>query len=220
MQASAAGTIERAFAVAGAIAVLGVAPTVPAATSASPTEVLARVTGSDAAVLSYATPVHMDVRVRKILTFRMGFDGTEYFKRPDKVALDAPRVPAPGRKLFADLGTPLTWPRQYDLRVVSANGDHGPFHIEGIPKHPSGVAKMDVDVEDDPAAPLHVQWVCHDGSTVDMHITEQAFGAYELPKHAEADINTSGYKIHASIDYGPYNVNEAVADSIFSGNAR
>jgi hypothetical protein len=215
MQASAARTVGRALAVTPFIAILGVAPMIPSATSPSPTEILARVNGRDAGVSSYSVPIHVDVRVRKLLTFRMGFDGTQYFKRPDKISLDAPRIPAQGRKLFAELGTPLTWPQQYDLRLVSANGERGPYHLEGVPKQPSGIAKMQVDIDDDPSVPLHAQWLAHDGSTIDMRITQQTAGGYEFPRHAETDLNVSGYKIHASIDYGTYSVNEAIATSVF-----
>lgn len=216
MQASAAGLLTRAFAATTLVGALGAAPTIPSATTTA-TDVLARVTAGDATVTSYAVPVHMDVRVHKLFTFRFGFGGMQYFKRPDRIALDMQKIPPQGRKLFAELGTPLTWPQQYDLRLVAANGDRGPYHLEGAPKRASDVARMEVDVDGDASAPLHAQWVMHDGSTVDMHITEQAAGGYELPKHADADMSVSGYKIHASIDYGPYAVNETVADSVFAG---
>jgi hypothetical protein len=218
MQANAARSVGRALAATTLVAVLGVAPTIPSATSPSATEILARVTGRDAALTSYSVPVRMDVRVHKLLTFRMGFDGMQYYKRPDRLALEGAKIPPQGRKLFAELGTPLTWPQQYDLRLVAANGERGPYHLEGTPKHPSDVAKMSVDIDGDPSAPLHAQWLMHDGSTVDMHITEEAAGGYSFPKHADVDLNVSGYKIHASIDYGPYAVNETVADSVFAGS--
>ncbi|HYW53249.1 MAG TPA: hypothetical protein VE826_04715 [Dongiaceae bacterium] len=214
--------MRRALAVTTVVGAMGVSPalggsaTIPSAASTA-SEVLARVNAHDARVESYAVPIHIDVRVKKLLTFHFGLDGTQYFKRPSKLALDVPRVPAQGKKLFAELGTPLTWPQQYDLRLVGTNGDRGPYRLEGVPKHGGDIARMVVDVDGDPAAPLHAQWWTTDGSTVDMRITEQAAGGYELPKHAEADLNVSGTKIHASIDYGAYVVNETIADAKFGG---
>ena len=76
---------------------------------------------------------------------------------------------------------------------------------------------MLVDVDGDANAPLHVAWTTNDGGTIDMRITEQSSGGYALPKHADADMAFGGYKIHASIDYGPYALNETVADSLFAG---
>jgi len=218
MQANAARTVGRALAGTMLVAALGTAPTIPTAMTPSATEILTRVTGRDAALQSYSVPVHIDVHVRKVIMWHFGLGGMQYFKRPDRIALDVQRVPPQGRKLFAELGTPLTWPQQYDLRLVGANGDRGPYHLEGTPKAASDVTRMVVDVEGtDPAAPLHAQWWTNDGSTIDMQITEQPAGGYELPKHAEADLDITGTKIHASIDYGPYAVNEAVANSKFAG---
>jgi hypothetical protein len=221
MQAGAARSVGCALAATTTlVGALAVAPTIPAATSPTATEILARVNGRDANVASYTVPVHMDVRVHKLLTFRFGFSGTQYFKRPDRLALDMQKIPPQGRKLFAELGMPLTWSQQYDLRLVAGTGDHPAYHLEGVPKHPCDVARMQVDVDGNAAGPLHARWVMNDGSTVDMHISEEAAGGYEFPKHAEADMAFGGYKIHASIDYGPYAVNESVADSVFVASAR
>jgi hypothetical protein len=144
--------------------------------------------------------------------------GTQYYKRPDRLALDMRQIPAQYRKLFADLGTPLTWPGAYDLKLAGLNGERGPLRLEGVPRHASDIARMVVDVDGPSNAPLHVQWTTRDGGTIDMHITEEAAGGYELPRHADADMAFGGYKIHASIDYGPYSVNEAVADAVFGGS--
>jgi hypothetical protein len=218
MQASAARPIRGAIAVVTFVAALGAAPTIPPATGPTATDVLARVTERDALLDSYTVPVHMDIRVHKLLTFHIGLNGTQYYKRPDRLALDIRQIPVPYRKLFADLGTPLTWPGAYDLKLVGANGERGPFRLEGVPRHPSDVARMVIDVDGPANAPLHAQWTMRDGGTIDMRITEESAGGYELPRHADADMAFGGFKIHASIDYGPYSVNEAVADTVFGGS--
>ena len=218
MQASAARSVGCAFAAAATLAgTLGASAPAPVA---APTvaEVLARFTGRDAALQSYTVPVHIDVRVHKLLTFRFGLDGTQSFKRPAHLLLDVQRIPPQGRKLFAELGTPLTWPQQYDLHLVSGNAERGAYRLEGVPKHTGQVARMVLDVDADPSAPLHARWWTHDGSTIEMRITEAACGVYALPKHDEADLNIGGTKIHASIDYGTYAVNEALADAKLSPN--
>ena len=221
MQASAARSVGCALAAATTLVGALAAPrTIPAATSPSATEVLARVNGRDANVASYMVPVHMDVRLHKLITFRFGFAGTQYFKRPDRLALDMKKIPPQGRKLFAELGTPLSWSSQYDLRLVAGNGEHAAYRLEGTPKHSDDVARMQVDVDGDPAGLLHAKWWMNDGSTVDMDISEAAEGGYEFPKQAQVDMAISGYKIHVSIDYGPYAVNESVADSVFLAAAR
>ena len=155
----------------------------------------------------------MDVRIHRLLTFHVGLNGTQYFKRPCRLALDIGQIPPQYRKMFADLGTPLTWPGSYDLKLATAPS--GKYVLQGVPRHASDVESMTVDVDGDPAAPLHAVWRMHDGGTVDMRITEEYANGYLLPRHADADMAFGPYKIHASIDYGTYAVNEAVADSVF-----
>jgi hypothetical protein len=215
-----AGTLGAASAIpsSAAAAPQSAAVTIPAPGTPSATQVIARFTERDARVESYAVPVHFDVRVHKLITFHIGMNGMQYFKRPDHLALDMKSVPAQYRKLFAELGTPMTWASSYDLRMVACDGDHGPYHLEGVPKRASDVARMLVDVDGDPSAPLHVAWTTKDGGTIDMRLTEDAATGYRLPKHADADMVFGGYKIHAGIDYGPYTVNEAVADAVFAGS--
>jgi len=198
------------------VGALGAAPTIPAATTPTATDVLARVTEHDARVESYAVPVHIDVRLHKLITFHFGMNGMQYFKRPDRLALEMRSVPAQYRKLFAELGSPLTWPVLYDLRMTGSDGEHGPYHLEGVPKRASDVARMLVDVDGEAGAPLHAVWTMRDGGTIDMRITEAITDGYQLPVHADADMTFGSYKIHASIDYGPYTINETVTNSVFA----
>ncbi|HEX3551510.1 MAG TPA: hypothetical protein VHT53_14085 [Candidatus Elarobacter sp.] len=211
MQATAARQLARALTVVGVVGTLGAGPAASALPSAI--DVLARVNEHDARVESYAVPVHMEVRIHKLFTFHIGLSGTQYFKRPGRLALDIHQIPPQYRKLFADLGTPLTWPATYDMRLAATANSR--YQLDGVPRRPCDVEHLAVDVDGDPGAPLHAVWRMHDGSTIDMHITEQLESGYDLPKHADADMAFGGYRIHASIDYGAYTVNEAVADSVF-----
>lgn len=214
MQASAARLAVRAIATISLVASLGVAPTIPAP-PATATDVLALVTRGDAGIESYSVPLRIDVRLHKLISLRFHLNGTQYFKRPDRLALDLHAVPAQYRELFAELGTPLTWPSLYDLRLVASTAQPATFQIEGIPKRHGDIERMVVDV--DASAPLHVHWFCHGGGTIDMRITQQeGLGGYDLPEHAEADMNFGGYAVHATFEYGTYAVNEAVADAVFS----
>jgi len=180
---------------------------------------LGLVCAGSAGVDSFAVPVHIDVRVHKLLTFRMGLNGMEYFKRPNKFALEMPRIPEQSRRVFGELGTPLSWPAQYDMNVLGSTVADGrtTYHLRGVPKSPNDIDHMLLDLDGDPAVPLHVQWFLHDGGTIAMTIRSEFDGMHELPKHADLDLTTGGYKIHAAIDYGNYVVNETLADSRFAG---
>src|SRR5581483_9702038 len=87
----------------------------------SAVDVLARVTAADQPLASYAVPVHIEARLHRLFTFHFGLDGMVYYKRPDRLALDMHHVPSDFRRLFGELGTPLTWSSTYDMNVVSAS---------------------------------------------------------------------------------------------------
>ncbi|HZO93130.1 MAG TPA: hypothetical protein VFB22_05130 [Candidatus Baltobacteraceae bacterium] len=184
----------------------------------SAVDVLARVTAADQPLASYAVPVHIEARLHRLFTFHFGLDGMVYYKRPDRLALDMHHVPSDFRRLFGELGTPLTWSSTYDMNVVSASvaGGRTTYHLKGVPRRDGPVATMLLDVDDVAGAPLHAQWVCRDGSRIDETITEGYEGVYELPRHADADIMSGGMTIHATMDYGTYDVNQSLADSLFA----
>jgi hypothetical protein len=182
-------------------------------------QVLARFTARDALLDSYTVPVHVDVHLHKLITIHFGLSGTAYYKRPDRVALDLRSMPASYRRVFAELGSPLTWGGTYELRVrdVVTDDNRTTYRIEGTPRHAGEIDHMTVDVDTDAYAVLRGQWVFKDGTTIAMTIEESAAGAYQLPKRTEADLDAGGYRVHAVMDYGEYSFNAVVADSVFSG---
>lgn len=215
-QSSRRGLIARTVATVSAALLLGAAPTIPGP-SISATDVLARVTHADSAIDSYVVPVRIDVRVHKWITVHFHLNGTQYYKRPDRLALDMHAVPEQYRTMFAQLGTPLTWPSIYDLRLVPSTAQPGTFQLEGTPKRAGDVERMVIDIDGAPSAPLHAQWFCRGGGTIDMHIAEATgTGGYALPQHADADMSFGGYNVHAAFTWGPYAVNESIADAVFA----
>lgn len=184
-----------------------------AAEPPSARDVLSRYVACDAPIASYSVPVHLDVRVRKLIGLRFGMNGTQYFKRPGRLALEIRNVPEQYRRLFGEIGTPLTWSEAYTLRV--AGGAAGTTHIEGTPKRAGAIARLALDVPADPRAPLQGIWYTHDGVAIAMTIDVQPVGGYQLPRRTQVDLAASGYHVHAVFNYGDYTVNTAVADSLF-----
>ncbi|MDB5094500.1 MAG: hypothetical protein JWO85_2601 [Candidatus Eremiobacteraeota bacterium] len=211
LNAIAPGEPARAAANAAAAATFGPRPTAA--------QVLARFTEHDALLDSYTVPVHVDVHLHKLITFHFGLNGTAYYKRPDRVALDLRSMPAAYRHVFAEIGSPLTWGSTYELRVrdVVTDENRTTYRIEGTPRRPGDVDRMLVDFDTDASAVLRGRWIFKDGTTIAMMIEESAAGPYQLPKRAEADLDAGGYRVHAVLDYGAYSFNAVVADSVFSG---
>jgi hypothetical protein len=185
----------------------------------TPAQVLARFTAPDAPLDSYVVPVHVDVHLHKLVTFHFGLNGMAYYKRPDHVALELRAMPASYRRVFSEMGSPLTWGGTYDLRVrdVLADDSRTTYRIEGTPRHPGEIDHMLLDVDSDVNAALRGRWFCKDGTMIAMTIEEAAAGPYKLPKRSEADLAAGGYRVHAVLDYGAYSFNAVVADSVFSG---
>jgi hypothetical protein len=186
----------------------------------SPAQLLSRFTASDGLLESYSVPIHVEARLHRLFTFSFGLNGTVYYKRPDRVALDMRLVPPDYRHVFGELGTPLTWGSTFDMTLVSANvsGARTCYRLRGTPKQrDSQIDYVLLDVDQDANAPLHVQWFARDGSRIDELLTEANTGVYQLPKHAEAEISTGSLHLHASIDYGDYDLNQTLADSLFTG---
>ncbi len=65
------------------------------ASTVSAAHVLARLTGADDLLTSYAVPIHIEARLHRLFTFHFGLNGMVYYKRPDRVALDMQHVPEP-----------------------------------------------------------------------------------------------------------------------------
>ncbi len=212
MQAAAVrNRIALALTALAAAGTMGAAPAYPTTVAAA--DALARVAEQDAPLDSYAVPVRMEVRLHRLLTIHVHFDGMQYFRRPGRVALDIRQIPKQYRDEFADLGTPLTWSVKYDWRVVST--PDGRPQLVGVPKHPGAVESMTLDAGREPGAPMHAVFAMHDGGSIDMHVTQRLVDGYALPAHTDADMVFGPYRIHASIDYGQYSVNGAFADSVF-----
>ncbi|MBV8599979.1 MAG: hypothetical protein JO359_00295 [Candidatus Eremiobacteraeota bacterium] len=163
----------------------------------------------------YSAPVHADVTLHKLFRFRFGLDGTISYKHPDRLDLTMNRVPPKYQRLFADLGTPRTWPATYNLQVTGSHLAAGRvvYELAGTPRRPSDVDHMTAEVSD-LSTPVRAEWYLHDGGTIAMTIESQSVGDYIVPQHEQADIDVDGFKVHCDMSFGPYRLDERnVAES-------
>jgi hypothetical protein len=93
-------------------------------------------------------------------------------------------------------------------------GSRTTYHLKGIPRQPSQIDYMLVDVSDE-STPIVAQWFLHGGGKIVSTIETQMVGAYVVPKHERADIDVDGTKIHAEMTYGEYALNSEVSDAKF-----
>lgn len=166
---------------------------------------------------SYSVPVHIDVAIHKLFTFHFGLNGMVYYRRPGKLAMTIDRVPEKYQRAFAELGTPRTWPQTYDLEVLGKDvtSGHCVYHLRGTPLQPNDVDYMLADVPSD-SGPVTAVWYLRGGgsisSTFDMAMVG---GDYIMPTEQHADIDAQGFKLHADLTYGDYDINGEVSDALF-----
>jgi len=165
---------------------------------------------------SYSAPLRVTVAIHRLFTFHVGMNGTIYFLRPDHLAIDIHAVPEQYRKTFASLGTPRTWPETYDMQVVGVDGagNDKVYHLRGTPYHSCEVDHLDAEVAN-ASTPVKATWHMRDGGTIAGTIAFTSAGPYSLPKDERLDIDSGGFKIHADLEFGDYNVNGQVSDAIF-----
>lgn len=193
----------------------------PTAPDLDAARVVALVTAGSEQLDSYVVPVHVEAKVRAFIPIHVKLDGTVYFKRPERVKLDMHLVPAQYRRLFAALGTPLTWSQGFDFTTdsVSIDGTRKFYHLRGVARDPStGVASVLLDVPDDHLDAMHARWTCADGTQINERVYPGTDGTYDLPKRAEIETTADGLHVHADLEFGDYALNEGFPDSVFSGS--
>ncbi len=201
---------------------LGASPSPVPTASDAPTaaDILARMVAARKGLDTYIVPVHFDVKMHRPLGVSMGIDGTRYFQRPDKQALDMKSVPAAAKafqQMTASLGTAETWPNTYDITLVPPNPSAGYYELRGVPKNSSStVDHILIDVAKDTVAPMRARWFYHNGSTIDMTIDNaMAGGQYLMPNTETLDLSFPSFAGHAVGHYGDYSVNQPIPASVW-----
>jgi len=182
--------------------------------------VISLVTAGDGQLTSYVVPLHIVARVHELITFHVKLDGTVYFKRPGRVALDMHLVPQQYRRVFAALGTPLLWSHNFQFNTESVS--HEPrtwYHLRGTPRVANGaIASVLLDVPEDRSEPMSAHWTCADGTTIAERVFAGSDGTYSLPRRAEVELTVDGAHVHADLQYGDYALNGVLSDSVFAGS--
>lgn len=185
-------------------------------------QILAKMAANTNGLQTYVVPVDIHAHVKKVISVGFRMSGERYFKQPDKSALKLHNVPAQAQafsNLYGSLGTPLTWPQTYDIKLNSVIPSTAAPHYElrGTYKHPSSVDYILLDVDAGTFSPIKAQWFYKNGATIVMGIQEDSVdGKYRLPKRESVDVNFPQYSGHATVDYGTYAINVPVDDGVFS----
>ena len=160
---------------------------------------------------SYVVPVHANITVHKVISIRARLAGNMRYAKPDRLLLTLNRVSPEQRRVFARIATPRAWPQFYNLhllRTVSINGRKH-YMIRGTPQNPSDpVDHLVADVPDGATPVLYAQWFLRGKGTITMHIQTATVNGYVLPVRNQTDINVPGYRVHADVNYGHYDLRD------------
>ncbi|MBV8282932.1 MAG: hypothetical protein JO347_12845, partial [Candidatus Eremiobacteraeota bacterium] len=167
---------------------------------------------------SYSVPIHFDLTVRKGVSASAKLDGVRYFQQPDKEVLVMNSMPSIAKQfkyLYEGLGTPETWPAQYDISRVD-NPDPKVYSLKGVPKSAGGIKYVLLDVASDNLAPIDAHWFYANGGTVAIQYRNAMVqGQYMLPASETIDMSFPEYKVHATGTFGDYSINQPIPNAIW-----
>jgi hypothetical protein len=194
----------------------------PAAASSLPPvgAIVARAQAARGGLASYVVPVTMSGSVRNgLISAHFTMSGTEYFKAPDRDALRMTKVPkiASGFKnTIVSMPPPAAWPSIYALRVrgVQSYGSEHVFVLNGTPRKQGNVASITLSVDASSYALDAVTYAYRNGSNLTFQF-EHGGNRYQLPTGAAVSAHFPEYRGSATVQYGTYQTNVPVPDSVF-----
>ena len=185
-------------------------------------QILSHMIANFSGLRTYQVPVHIDARIRKVISVPVSMSGTRYFKLPDQEALKMKTVPAvakPFQNAYTSLRTPATWSKTYDITEVTPSLSNGRplYELQGVPKNKGHVDHILLDVDATTFDPVQARWFCTNGATIVMKIEEQLVdGKHRLPSLENLDVSFPGYRGSAVVHYGDYVINQNIPDSVFA----
>lgn len=173
----------------------------------------ARLAADGGSLHAYSVPVRVTARIHKFLfSFRFSQNGEVAFEEPEHLSISIRSVPKRYESVFAQLGTPSTWPMLYDLRLrnrVLVDGKDT-YELTGVPRESSEVDQIVIRTSDE-NGPVDVQWVLQGGWKVTGTIELGSAGDYLVPKQENVNIGGNGFRIQCELLYGDYTVNGEIA---------
>ena len=202
------------------IVAIAVAATLNTSPDAQARKILHQMIAANAGVKSYVVRCHLEAAIHAYIPVRLGLNATYYFKQPDKAEVHFDTVPELARQFknfYAATGTPATWPQTYRVTLEPLDPDlPGVVLLRLTPKQASSLAYAIIAVDAQTFGVVRQQWRYVDGSKIDVEQQNEMGSWYVLPKHQIADFNFPHYRAHVVADFGDYQLNVPIDDSVFA----
>ena len=208
---------QTASPVASSTAVASVAPP-----PADAHDLIERILARNALLASYKARVHVNLRMLNFPFLAPVLAGTSYFKRPDNYEVVFDRVPGYAKgfeKIFNDVADPERWEveQNVELRGTQVVDGHRYYVLYLTKKIHSDILDHTLAFVDPSTYELaRMEWHYTSGGSIVMTQQYRTQGGYSFvaAQHVTIDIP----HIHAvgESQYGAYQTNVAVDDSVFS----
>ena len=191
------------------------------ATPANATQVLDHIQAYWKNLQSYQVPVTMQGSVKvSFISVPFSMDGTEYFRAPNQTKLKMNNVPSLAKGFedtMANMGTPETWPKVYDivLKGTATRKGHLDYVLYGVPRKPANVKNVTMWVNARTYAIVSVAINYNNGASLELDLNHRGDSPYHLPTSIGVQANFPQYKGSATITYGKYQTNVPIPDSAF-----
>lgn len=184
--------------------------------------VITKMVDRNPALSSYRANVHVDVHMLNFPFLSPKLDGTSYFKRPNNYEVVFTRVPSYAKgfeKLFNDVGDPVAWEKDENVTYQGTQTVDGrPMLVLNMTKKiHSTILDHTVAYIDPQSYELwQMEWHYTSGGTITMRQWYRSEGPFSVLSQQHADINIPHVHAVADSQYGAYQTNVAVDDSVFT----
>lgn len=175
---------------------------------------------ANASVTSYRVRAHLDAHVQVFINVPLALDATYYFKQPDKFEVQFDAVPELAKQFkdfYASAGTPATWPKEYVITLLAPSSQDPPTTatLKLVSRQRGSLDYALISVDTTTNGVIAQRWLYRDGSSINVVQQNDVTSTHVLPSHQEADFSFPHYRAHCVVDYGAYEINVPIADSIF-----
>lgn len=184
--------------------------------------VIAKILERNPSLASYRAPVHVDVHMLNFPYLSPKLDGTTYFKRPNSYEVVFTKVPSYAKgfgKLFNDVGDPVAWERDQNVTFDGTQQLYGrPMLVLTMTKkiHSSILDHTVAYIDPQSYELWQMEWHYTSGGTIVMRQWYRSEGSFSVLSQQHAEIDIPHVRAVADSQYGTYQTNVAVDDSVFT----
>ncbi|GAC1658628.1 MAG: hypothetical protein NVS9B12_11190 [Vulcanimicrobiaceae bacterium] len=179
------------------------------ATETTLSTILRRLAADPATPNEYTATVKLHVHMRMFPWISVTLNGNQAYKRPGLyhfVFRDVPQAAEHFHDLNYDLGNPLTWPKKYDIALVTPPSTGIEPVIRLTPKKRGMVKHLDVTVDFSKGHIDKAVWERFDGGVISLLNHYSAVGVNEIVAQQAATIDIPHMKADVEAEYSQFAV--------------